>query len=1036
MKHKTGKLRWLLLFYVLSVGVWGNAQNTITGVVKDDLGEPLVGATVSVKGTSVGTVVDPDGKFTIHIPDGKKILIVSFVGFKTKDVVYRGQKTLNIKMESDQFMLNEVVAIGYGVQRKRDITGAVTTIGNEEIEKKQAVSIFDAMQGATPGVMVINSSSAPGDGGGTVRVRGTSTLEGGVNPLYIVDGVPMNDISMINPNDVKSLEILKDAASAAIYGSRSANGVILITTKSGEAGKPKIDVRYLHSWSTRSRKISQANADDRRAFDSRNNPSLEPSVSDPFAYNRTGNYDYQDILAQTANRNQVDLSVRGGTSKMNYMTSLGYLDETGIIINSWNKRLTGRVNVDFQPTDKLKLISRLSYSYQNSNAIDESMTIQKALSRPAYFVMFYPDGSYMFNNMAQRNPVAETEYRRNDSKVYNVIIYQGLQYKLFPWLKLEANVNGTFKLTRKNNLVSAKLSTANPPVGTASDKTRFDRNLVGEAFFSLNKKFGNHSLNGVLGMSIEDGFYETMDYGGDGLISEEIYTTNAIQLMDLRMTGTGAGDYALVGMFMRAGYNYKGKYLANLTVRRDGSSRFVNNRWGTFPSLSVGWRFSDENFMDWSKSVLKDGKLRVSYGTTGNQRIGNYESINTYNFSGFFYQKAPGVRPNSLFGNPDLKWETTKQLNYGLDLLLFNGKLSLTLDYYEKKTTDLLYSSPMPSDLGYSTKKINLGSIRNRGVEFDVSIYPITTKDFEWNTKIGFSMNRNKILSLASSDYIQGGCWQVAVGKPVGEFYGYNNLGVYAYDESNAYTPDMKVRLIPIFRRDEYQNVILNNEGKPELLGYQYSDGSKYEDEIKQMKIGNQVLKGGDMIWEDMDYNGVIDDADRKVLGSGYPDWFGSWNNTLTYKNFVLDFTFYGSFGAKVFNREDFNKNTYAINNTTPRPYVIYNAWRFPGQQTDMPRATKTSVNNTNRLLTASYLEDGSFIRLSNLKLSYRLDSKYSRKIGLDGVMAYLYGNNLLTWTNYSGYDPEFGSGTLTPGNDTGRYPRKREFGLGININF
>lgn len=1035
MKNKRTFSKSCLLLYVMLLGIPMMAQNMVKGVVKDDLDEPLVGATVAVKGTTVGAVTDMDGNYSIQVPKGKKTLVFSFIGFKTKEVVYRDQNTLNVKLKPDQFMLNEVVAIGYGVQRKRDITGAVTTISNEDIEKRQAVSVFDALQGITPGVMVINNSAAPGESGSTIRVRGTSTLEGGVDPLYVVDGMPTDDISMINPNDIKSMEILKDAASAAIYGSRSANGVILITTKSGEEGKPKIDIRYLHSWSRRSKKIPQANADDRRAFDSRNNISLEPAVTDPFAYNRTGNYDYQDMLAQTANRNQVDLSLRGGTSKMSYMASLGYLDETGIIVNSWNKRLTGRVNVDFKATNRLKLITRLSYSYQNSNAINEANTIQQALKRPAYFVLYYPDGTFMFNNGGQRNPLAETMYRKNDVQFYIATIYQGIQYEIMPWLKFEANVNGTFKLTRKNNQMSYLLSTATPQIGSASDNTRFDRNLVGEAFFSANKKFGEHSLSGVLGMSVQDTRYETMDYAGDGLISEEIYTTNTYQTLNLTKTGTGAGENALVGVFGRASYNYKGRYLANVTVRRDGSSRFTNHRWGTFPSMSLGWRFSDEAFMGWSKSILKDGKLRLSYGTTGNQRIGNYESINTYQFSGFYYQTEPGVRPNSLFGNPDIKWETTKQLNGGVDLSLFDGRIALTLDYYNKKTTDLLYSSKMPSELGYSTKKINLGSIQNRGIEFDISAYPFRTSSFEWNTKFGFSMNRNKVLSLATGDYVQGGAWRVAVGEPLGQFYGYNNIGVYAYDESNAYTPDMKVRLLPVFRRDGYNNVILTDEGQPELLGYQYPDGTSYEGDIKQMKVGNQVLKGGDMIWEDLDCNGVIDDADRKVMGSGYPDWFASWSNTISYKNFTLDFSFYGSFGAKIFNREDFNKNTYASSNTTPRPYVIYNAWRFPGQQTDMPHAAKSSVNNTNRLLTGSYLEDGSFIRLSNLRLSYRLDARFAKRIGLNGVMAYVYGNNLLTWTNYSGYDPEFGSGTLTPGNDTGRYPRKRELGLGININ-
>ncbi len=1031
----------LVLLFCLSVLSLSAQGNLITGSVTDEQGTPLVGVTVIEKGTNNGTTTDLKGVFKLNVTGSKPLLTFSYIGYKGEETEVAGKKVVNMKLTPAVEELDEVVVVGYGVQRKRDVTGAITTINEATIEKKQAVSIYDALQGTAAGVVVIGNS-APGDTGSSIRIRGTSTLESGVDPLYIVDGVPVESISDINPNDVKSMEILRDAASAAIYGSRSANGVIIITTKSGEAGKAKVDVRFLQSFSNIAHKLPQATADDRRAFENRANASLEPALTgtDTLAYNRRANYDYQDLLTQTALRSQVDLSVKGGSRGVSYMASAGYLNERGVIINSANERMTARVNVDFRASDKFTFSTRFSGYYQDTDFISESTAIKGAMQRPAYFVLYYPDGTFMFNNGGRANPEAETLYRRNNQVNYMFSLFQGVTYRINKYLRWNANASGTYRVGRNNVFRSAELATTDPQYGTMSDYTRLGRETLLETYLTFDRSLASgHTFGLVAGASAQNWYTERMNYAGRSLVSEAIWTTNTIQLIDETATRTYATSNSLAGFFARGSYSYKGKYMLNGTIRYDGSSRFTNNQWGFFPSVSAGWRFSEEPFMKWAKPFLGDSKLRLSYGQTGNQAIGDYESVRTYVFGSNYYGGQSGVNTNNVLGNPDIKWETTEQANAGLDLSMLKGRISLTADYYDKKTNDLLYTTNMPSELGYGQQKVNFGSIQNRGFELELKGYPVKTKAVEWQTSVSYSYNKNKVLSLASGDYVVDGIWKVAVGQPLGQFYGYNNIGVYAYDESNAYTSDMTERLIPQFARDNHDNVILSGDGKPTLLGYKYADGRDYTDDlgtIRKMKVADQVLKGGDMIWEDLDHNGEIDDLDRKVLGNGYPDWVLGWTNSISYKNFNLTFTFYGSFGNDVYNEAKYELTTYSAANTTPWPYAIYNAWRFPGQITDYPQAQKSGVNNTSRVLTGSFLEDGAFIRLRDLRLSYSLDNKQLQKLKLSGLTLYVYGSNLFTWTNYSGYDPEFFSGILTPGRDTARYPRKREMGFGFSLNF
>ena len=1029
----------LLLFFIC--GVLQAQQVQIKGKVISNDGETLPGVTIKVEGTATGTVTDINGDFTVKVPSKESTLVLSYVGYQQQKIKVGDRKTINITLTADLQNLDEVVVVGYGTQKKRDITGAITSIDEKTIEKRQAINVYDVLQGEAPGVLVVSNSGAPGDDN-TIRIRGTSTFEGGVNPLYVVDGVPLSDISSINPNDIKSMEILKDAASAAIYGSRSANGVIIITTKTGEAGKPKIDVRYLQSWSTLSRKIPQSNAYQRKLFERRTQLDLYTNANDSLGLSTNANNDYQSLITQVAKRQQLDLSASGGSDKLKYFTSLGFLNETGIVLNSFNKRLSGRINADYQANDHLKFTSRVNYSYQNTNSINEGKVIQQAMQRPPHFILYFPAGTYAFDIAGRKNPIAEAYYRKNDNKIFNVGIYEMLEYKFNKYLKLQADVNGNFMLSRRNYFNSALLTTTTPQVADGGDETGFNRNIAGEAFLSFNRDFKGHTVSAVAGSIVEDWYNESLAFKGSTYVTEDVNTVNAIQALDLVNTTTSGTSHSMVGFFGRFSYSYKGKYLFNSNIRRDGSSRFVNNRWGTFPSASVGWRVSDENFMDWAKPYLKDAKLRASWGITGNENIGNYESLNLYTFGSYYYQGISGVNTSTALGNPNLKWEQTTQTNLGLDVTLFDGRMSVTGDYYVKTTDGLLYNSLLPSELGYSTIKVNLGSIENKGYEITLSGYPVQKKNFSWQTSVNFSVNSNKILSLAGKDYVASSAWLVAAGQPIGQFYGYKALGVYQYDESNAYTSDFKTRLTPTFQRDNLGNVVLQENGKPILQGYTLPNGTDFgwnatTNPVYQLKVGSAAFMGGDMIWDNIDHNDQIDDKDRQVLGKGLPTWFGGWNNTLNYKNFSLSFSFYANWGNQIYNNAKYNLTTYATSNVTPQPYEIYNAWRFQGQITDVPNAQKGTVQNTSRELSSAFLEDGSFIRLRNVRISYQLDNSIAKKLFVQGLTAYLYANNLCTWTNYTGFDPELGGGgVLTPGKDAGSYPRKREMGFGINLNF
>jgi len=1035
-----------------------HAQNiTVKGTVSAADG-PIIGATVKVKGAQGGVVTDFDGNYTISA-QSNATLVFSYVGFETKEVKVGGKRQIDVTLVEDETLLNEVVVVGYGTMRKSDLTGAVTQVDNKAFEKSVSTSIDQVLQGRAAGVQIQANTGTPG-GSSTIRIRGTNSLNASSQPIFVIDGVIIdsdggddgnsNPLAGINPSDILTMDILKDASATAIYGSRASNGVIMITTKRGKAGEATLTYDGYVGWQQMPRKLDVLNL---RQYAEHNN-----DIADAQIKTHSGTFlrpellgsgtDWQDELFKTAFMTNHSISLTGGSEKTTYAISAGYLYQNGIAISTSFKRQTIRGNVDTELKKWLK--GGISFSLSDSKQEMEKNwdIINTALRSQPSVAVRNAEGGYdgPDDQWMPENAVALAEIKTNYAKRTNfrintyleAIFMKGLSFKTE--LSVDYNLNKT-KTYTPDYTFGVKESSQRDGAWYKNDSKYWSwRNIL-----TYNGTFGKkHNINAMIGQEMSHNYWENMSASNQGYLSNSVIDLRAGERTGNNVNIDGyQNNTSLFSYFGRVLYNFDDRYLVTATLRRDGSSKFADGkRWGWFPSAAFAWRASQENFLKDNK-VINNLKLRLGWGTTGNQNVQDW----AYQAMLANYTTPWGVGVlNANNANPDLKWETTYSTNIGFDLSLFNSRIDFVFDWYYKKTNDLLMMLDLPAFLGsgagsneaYGTASNpwgNIGSLRNTGIEMTLNTVNIENKDFQWRSNIVFSLNRNKVLSLDSDSGSLPQTLQIGsdvatvtntvVDKPIGQFWGYKVIGRFDKPEDFYY-------------RDAEGNV------KPVALP-------------KGASMATSPTSGGvfigDYIYEDINNDGVIDDSDQTFIGNPEPKFTWGFGNTFSYKGFDLSIQFSGSYGNKIMNyQRRFLDITGATSNqlTTVLDYAHlekidakgpedYRNYRVVNTGTIMPRlSTESGVNKNNRVSDA-YVEDGSYIRLQNVSLSYTFPRKWIKNLFLTNAKIYCNIQNLFTITKYDGYDPEVGSlrgNALLNGVDYSRYPSPRIYTVGINLQF
>lgn len=1017
---------------------------TITGTV--NAGEPFPGplpgtAVINAK-TKQGVVTDENGNYSIGITGPEDIIQFRLLGYKDADRIAGVGDRLDVTLEDASDVLDETVIIGYGTTKKRDITGSIVSVTKEDIENKMPTNVFDVLQGSAAGVQVTSGSGQPGEGS-SVIIRGTSTMnDAGVGPLWVVDGVPTTDIDQINPYDIESIEVLKDAASAAIYGARSANGVILVTTKRGNESNPVLEIRYQHSFATLTHKLPQINANQYRNMQkgyleyAEGEGSglvsqavvniLNSQLGDPYNALLNNDNDYQKLAYRLAHKDQVDLSFGGASRQLKYMLMGGFYNEQGIIKKTNFRRASLRLNADYTANKVLSLGTKINVSYAKKDGVEEAGYLNSILSRKPTLATHYPDGT-LIGTLWGMSPLAAS-LQTNFNEYFRASLFQYLDLKFTDYLKWTTNLNANFGLVRYTYMRPTALSDQYLH-NNGEHRTTLTFDLMNENYLNFNYTVGDaHNISAMAGFSIQSWRTALDYYKGKDSATDAVWTMNAFAAnFDLTATGSTETRHRMLSGFARFTYNYKSRYIVSANVRADGSSRFASDRKvGFFPSVSAAWRFSDERFLRRAMKAIKltDGKLRFSYGLTGNEAIGDFDSQLSYAVGGI-YDGVAGVTASRIAVN-DLGWERTRQLNAGLDLSFLQGRFQITVDFFDKYTDNLLANYEIPKEWGFNTVRKNIGAIDNRGVELAFKGTIVNKKNWYLHLDANLTYSRNKVVELANhTAYIHSDNWYISEGRPLGDFYGYRNLGVFAYDESNAFTPDWQ-QLTPVFDGGVFSGYTLN--------------GQAYSGEVRQKTLPSGVpFRGGDINWdENPDHrDGIINDQDRMILGNAQPFLTGGLSLTFRYKQFTLTAASYFSFGGKIYNFARYNqdRNSMSAWSTTPTVGWVDNFWVRQGDEVDYPRPFADSFQN-DRSVNSRYIENGSYFKIRNVRLTYRLKQTVVQKMKLRGLAFYVYVTNPLTFTAYSGYDPEFSNySALSIGMDTNRFPRNREAGLGFTLN-
>lgn len=1055
----------------------------ITGTVTDAMG-PIIGATVKVKGTTNATVTDMDGNYTLNVAPGK-ILEITYVGYVPKTVKVGAAARYDVTMVEDNNALSEVVVVGYGTMKKSDLAGASASMDEKTLKQTPITNVDQAFQGKISGVNAVQTSGQPGSAV-AVNVRGIATINANSDPLYVVDGVIFNSqsnsgsslglgdalgngshsavspLSLINPSDIVSMEVLKDASATAIYGAQGANGVVLITTKKGKAGEAKFTYSGSVAASRQNKRLDIMNLREFATYynDLANQGEIakpDATYSDPSILGIGTNW--QDAIFQTGWQQSHQISAEGGTDKVNYYISGNYSDQDGTIIGSEFQRYSFRVNLSAQLKKWFKLGVNATYSKTSESlklADGEQGLINYSLTTPPDIQIYNIDGGYSSvskEGFTNPNPIAM-------AMLDDILLdRQSLNGSVFADITPIKNL--TWHTQLGFDIGSSKGETYNPMIdlGTwnrQNNQSRIQKNSNNywslNNYLQYNMNFGKHGVTAMIGQECWESKYDYVMAYNTNLPSDIVHNP-ALGQGDPQINA-GWGSSSMASFFTRETYNYDDRYLATYTYRYDGSSNFgPNKRWAGFHSVALAWRFSNEKFMQkLTGKWLTNGKLRLGWGQTGNSNIGGYKWGSAMGVMGTGL--GTSYKPANL-KNLDIKWETQEQWNVGLDLGFLNNRINMTVDWYKKMSKDMLMQLNLPSIMGTSGNVSsalaapwgNYGDIENSGLEIALNTKPIVSKNFEWSSDFTFSINKNKLKSLSGSTALLGkGQWSDVVSRSVpGEslfgFYGYIVEGVYTSYDDIMNSP-----------------VNLNQKNNPYTVT-ENADGSKTYKWVNDPSRFNRsnTTYVGDLKYKDVNGDGVIDENDKTNIGSPLPKWTFGWNNTFRYKNFDLNVFVNGSVGAKIANYlkmrmthmnspwsnqlKDVNKRVHLVpidGNYTTNWYENIENLTVDNLNSKYPRATINDPND-NDAFSDRYIENGSYLRLKSLTLGYTFDQKLIQKVGLTNVRLTLSATNLFTITGYDGYDPEVGLSTQSAnvyGLDFGRYPSPTTVTFGLNVSF
>lgn len=980
----------LTLMLCLMAAINVMAQNVkITGTVVDSSNEPIIGATVTVSDdTNVKAVTNVDGRFTINAAPGSS-LHITYIGYKTVDV--KAADGMRVVMEEESNMLKEVVAIGYGSVQRKDVTTAVSSVSTKDLDTRPIVSAVQGMQGKAAGVTISQANGQPG-ATPTIRVRGTTSLNGSNDPLYVVDGVPMTDIDYLSADDIVGMQILKDASSAAIYGSRAANGVVIITTKQGKAGEARISLNAHYALN-----VVRDNQDPLNAAQYKELMDEIGLVKLPDGL--TDKTDWKDEVYRTGNVQDYQLSVTNGNDKLRYFISGGYTGENGVIKKSSYERYNIRASVENDIRKWLRVnasVAYSDYSYKGTGIIsgtgsNRGGVVTSIVNTPTYAPVWDPDnpGQY-YNNFYGVNitsPAENIARTENNKSSYNRLIATGkATIKFMEGLDLTSSLSFDRLQGIETQFLDPKQTTnGRNNYGKGHDGRSISSVWVFDNVLNWKKDFGLHGLDVMAGSSWTASKYSNNYIDGSNYADGLFQTLNAANKISWTGTGSSASEWAILSYFARLQYNWNDRYLFTANIRADGSSKLApGHRWGYFPSFSGAWRISSEPFMkdiEW----INDLKLRGGWGQTGNQSgLGDYSYLASYSinrvqwFGEGFDTNAVPTRTQSTLSNPELTWETTSQTDIGLDLTMFNNRLMLYIDWYYKRTSDMLMTITLPAGSAPArTLNYNGGTMVNKGWEITLKSVNMKGK-FSWDTDFNISFNKNKLESLRltqvyysamTTDYVNDYVVRNVPGRPLGSFYGYVAEGV-----------------------------------DPET---------------------------GDMIYKDVNKDGVISASDRTYIGDPNPDFTFGLTNNFSWKGFNLNILLQGSVGNDIYNVS--RMETEGMYDGKNQSTKVLDRWRVPGQITNVPKAGWNIKNSS------YFVEDGSYLRVKSVSLSYDVPRKIISKLGINRLQPYFTASNLLTWTSYSGMDPEvnqYGNNGAVQGIDWGTYPLNRSFVFGLKLEF